>query len=205
MLKSTNNFIKIMAAKPSHSIPVGKFQYGGDIDFDEWIQTFEEACKAATHPVDDATEWLPLKLDAQTLALFRQKTVCPEVKEEMRKLLADPHEAFKWKANPKAFLWDGKTPLHMVAAHIKSKVEKKEKGLNGNSKKEADSFRFRQVMANFPEYRSAIDLACRESNQTIEKDIRYSKAHSAIGSGRATKRQPWNPGERICCSCSHTL
>jgi hypothetical protein len=41
------------------------------------------------------------------------------VKEEMRKLLVDPHEALNWKANPKAFLWDEKTPLHMVAAHIK--------------------------------------------------------------------------------------
>jgi hypothetical protein len=123
------------------------------------------------------------------LALFRKKTktVYPEVKEQMRKLLADPHEAFNWKANPKAFLWDGKTPLHMVAAHIKSKMEKKEKGPNGNSKKEADSFRFRQVMANFPEYRSAIDLACSESKQTIEKNSRYSKTHLAIGSGRATK------------------
>jgi hypothetical protein len=118
-----------------------------------------------------------LKLEVQALALYRQKTktIYLEVKEEMRKLFVDPHKAFNWKANPKPFLWDGKTPFHMVAAHIKSKVVKNKKGLGGDSKKEALFFRFRQAMANFPEFRSAIDLAYGESEQTIEKALDIAK------------------------------
>jgi hypothetical protein len=52
----------------------------GDEDFDEWIQSFEDACIVANHPdgVDAKNrlylEWLPLKMDSQTLALYRQKT-----------------------------------------------------------------------------------------------------------------------------------
>jgi hypothetical protein len=43
-------------------------------------------------------EWLPLKLDAQALVLYRQKTKVdyPDVKAEMRTMLTDPHEAFNW-------------------------------------------------------------------------------------------------------------
>jgi hypothetical protein len=36
--------------RPSHSIPMDKFHYGGDEDFDEWIQSFEDACIVANHP-----------------------------------------------------------------------------------------------------------------------------------------------------------
>ena len=183
MLRAANHYDRNMAARPPHSIPVSKFQYGGDEDFDEWIQSFEEACIAASHPADvDAKhkiflEWLPLKLEAQALALYRQKTKVDylDVKEEMRKLLVDPHEAFNWKANPRAFLWDGKTPLHSVAAYIQRKVDKNEKGLGGDAKKEAHFFRFRQAMANFPEYRSAIDLACGEKDQTMENALEIAK------------------------------
>jgi hypothetical protein len=98
-----------------------------------------------------------------------------EVKEEMRKLLVDPHKTFNWKANPRAFLWDGKTPLHSVEAHIKRKVEKNEKGLGGDAKREAHFFRFRQAMANSPEYRSAIDLACGDKDQTLENALDIAK------------------------------
>jgi hypothetical protein len=67
-----------------------------------------------------------LKLDAQALALYRSKTKdeYDEVKDEMRTMFADPHESFNWKANSKAYLWDGGTPLHSVAALIKRKVTK---------------------------------------------------------------------------------
>jgi hypothetical protein len=46
-----------MAVRPPHSIPVSKFQYGGDEDFDEWIQSFEEACIAASHRVDEDAKY----------------------------------------------------------------------------------------------------------------------------------------------------
>jgi hypothetical protein len=132
---------------PSHSIPVEKFHYGGDEDFDDWIQSFENACIMAIHPESpDAKlrlylEWLPLKLDTQALALYRQKTKVdyPDVKAEMRTMLTDPHEAFNWKANTKAFLWDGRTPLHSVAAYIQKKVSKNEKSPGEDAKKEASS------------------------------------------------------------------
>jgi hypothetical protein len=92
----------------------------------------------------------------------------------------------------------------MVAAHIKSKVEKKEKGLNGNSKKEADSFRFRQVMANFPEYRSAIDPTCGESEQTIEEALDITRRIQ-----RSKLEEPQNGSlgaqGKGFCGCSHTL
>jgi hypothetical protein len=46
-----------MAVRPPHSIPVSEFQYGGDEDFDEWIQSFEETCFAASHPVDEDAKY----------------------------------------------------------------------------------------------------------------------------------------------------
>ena len=69
-----------MGDRPPHSIPVEKFHYGGDEDFEEWIQTFEDACIAANHPADETAkhriflEWLPLKLDGQALFVYQQKT-----------------------------------------------------------------------------------------------------------------------------------
>jgi hypothetical protein len=105
-----------MGERPSHSIPVEKFHFGADEDFDEWILQFEEACIASNHPTDAAAskrlflEWLPLKLDAQALALYRSKAKeeYDEVKDEMKTMFADPHESFNWKANSKADLWDGR-------------------------------------------------------------------------------------------------
>ena len=109
-------------ARQSHSIPVDKFHYEGNEDFDEWIQSFEDACMVANHPdgVDAKNklylQWLPLKLDSQALALYRQKTKVeyPDVKEEMRTMLADPHVLFNWRIN--TCLWDGRTSLHKLAA-----------------------------------------------------------------------------------------
>jgi hypothetical protein len=77
---------------------------GGDKDFDDWIQSFEDECIVANHPESpDAKhrlylEWLPLKLDTQALALDRQKTKVeyPDVKAERRTMLTDPHEAVNW-------------------------------------------------------------------------------------------------------------
>jgi hypothetical protein len=81
---------------------------GGDKDFDDWIQSFENACIVGNHPESlDAKhrlylEWLPLKLVMQALALYRQKTKVdyPDVKAEMRTMLTDPHEAFSWTDKP---------------------------------------------------------------------------------------------------------
>jgi hypothetical protein len=78
--------------RPSHSIPVEKFHYGGDKDFDDWIQSFEDACIVPNHSESPEAkhrlylEWFPLKLDTQALALDRQKTEVdyPDVKAERR-------------------------------------------------------------------------------------------------------------------------
>jgi hypothetical protein len=43
-----------MGERPSHSIPVEKFHYEADEDFDEWILQFKEACIASNHPMDKA-------------------------------------------------------------------------------------------------------------------------------------------------------
>jgi hypothetical protein len=138
-----------------------------------------------------------LKLDTQALALYRQKTKVdyPDVKAEMRTMLTDPHEAFNWKANTKAFLWDGRTPLHSVVAYIQKKVSKNEKSLGEDAKKEAYFFRFRQAMINFPEYKAAIDLACGEGSQTIEialeiaKRLQRSKADGPTKAGILNDRK----------------
>jgi hypothetical protein len=56
-----------MGERPLHSIPVKKFHYGADENFDKWILQFEKACIASNHPMDETAskrlflEWLPLK------------------------------------------------------------------------------------------------------------------------------------------------
>jgi hypothetical protein len=108
----------------------------------------------------------------------------PDVKEEMRTMLTDPYVLFNWKVN--TCLWDGRTPLHSLAAYIRKKVGREsgesrkkvarnEKSPGEDPKREALFFRFRQAMTNFPEYKAAIDLACGEGDQTIDKAVEIAK------------------------------
>jgi hypothetical protein len=42
----------------------------------------------------------------------------PEIKKELIELFTDPHEAYHWKTDSKAYRWDGKETLNTVAANI---------------------------------------------------------------------------------------
>jgi hypothetical protein len=77
-----------MGEKSTNSILVKEYRLEGDVNFKEWIETFEHACVAAVRPTDPNKyktflEWLPLKLDTNALCLYNGKTkdTYPEIKK----------------------------------------------------------------------------------------------------------------------------
>ena len=159
-----------MDQKFTNSIPVVEYKLEGDVNFEEWIEKFESACIAATHPTDKNKtflEWLPLKLDTNALRLYNSKTKdeYAEIKKELLELFADPHEAYRWKSDPKAYQWDGKETLNTVAANVIRKVNRNEKLLKDDAQKEAYFFRFRMAMPQ--KYKKAIDMGTTRSNKNI--------------------------------------
>ena len=159
--------------RPTHSVPVEKFELEGDIEFDDWISLFENACRAATHAQGEEKEkkvfleWLPLKMDTAALQLYNSKKelTYPDIKKELSELFTDPHEAYRWKSDPKAYQWDGKESLNAVAAKVIRKVKKNERSLTGNAQDEACFFRFRMAMP--AKFRKAIDLGTAKDRRKI--------------------------------------
>jgi hypothetical protein len=97
-------------------------------------------------------EWLPLKLDMQALALYRQKTKVdyPDVKAEMRTMLTDPHEAFNWtdkhqtafgtqvmhyQVMDKQFIIKASASLTSISYILTQKYDGKEKVISYSSKR----------------------------------------------------------------------
>jgi hypothetical protein len=166
-----------MGEKYTNSIPVKEYKLEGEVNFEEWIQTFEQACVAAVRPTNDNKyktflEWLPLKLDTNALRLYngRTKDTYPDIKKELIVLYSNPHEGYRWKADPKAYQWDGKETLNMVAANVIRKVNRNEKLSDGQAQSEAHFFRSRMAMPQ--KYKKAIDMETVErQNRTLIKDL----------------------------------
>ena len=112
-------------------------------------------------------EWLPLKLDTAALQLYNSKkeSTYPEIKKELSELFTDPHEAYRWKSDPKVYQWDGKESLNAVAAKVIRKVKKNERSLTGDAQEEACFFRFRMAMP--AKFRKAIDLGTAKDKRKI--------------------------------------
>ena len=154
------------------AISVERFRTGED-DFEEWIQLFESSIVLGTNASTDVRKIelylraLPLKLDDEARALFKQCTGSyAEKKEQMIELLTDPQEEYKWHAKKAKITWDGKESFHKLTARVKKAVDKYDKLLDGDGKAREYFFRFRNALPK--NYRDAIDLGCGKDNRTID-------------------------------------
>ena len=154
------------------TISVERFKTGED-DFEEWIQLFESSIVLGTNASTDARKIelylraLPLKLDDEARALFKQCTgTYAEKKEQMIELLIDPQEEYKWHAKKAKITWDGKESFHKLTAKVKKAVDKYDKLLDAEAKAREYFFRFRNALPK--NYRDAIDLGCGKNNRTID-------------------------------------
>ena len=120
-----------MGDQAACQLAVGNFRSEVD-DFDSWVELLEVSVKLAYSTADDATQnaycisWLPLKLDDHARTIYANVTVVtwPEIKTELKKLLVDPQEKYKWLARRDSVVWNGIESLHSLATCIKKCVDK---------------------------------------------------------------------------------
>jgi hypothetical protein len=165
---------------------------------------FENACRAATHAQGEEKEkkvfleWLPLKLDTAALQLYNYKKelTYPEIKKELSELFTDPHKAYRWKSDPKAYQWDGKESLNAVAAKVIRKVKKNERSLMGSAQDESCFVRFRMAMP--AKFRKSIDLGTAKE---LEMESRPPKGQCYQQRDTPPRRMTQSPkGQRSCRS-----
>ena len=163
--------------KPTARVDIEKYDSSRD-DFEKWVDLFESAVGLATGTTGDALgklciRWLRHKLDEEARGLLDQaeKTEWPELKEELKELLVDPQERYKWQARKIKVKWDGKESLHQLATRVTRLVDKYEK-------KETQEHRKMQYFLRFVEafkgpMRKFIFMGCPEGSRTIEvaKDV----------------------------------
>ena len=119
-------------------------------------------------------KWLPLKLDAASRAIYKQidrALTWTEMKAELKKLLIDPQEAYKWQAKRSTIKWDGKESFHALASRIITAVAKYDPDLPDAARQKEHFFRFREALPR--EYQNAIDMGCGPTERTLEfaKDL----------------------------------
>ena len=160
--------------RTSATVDIERFKYGVD-DFEEWVELLETAITLATGASDARHEtlckkWLPLKLDAASRAIYKQLDRDQEwvpLKTELKKLLIDPQDAFKWQAKRSTIKWDGKESFHALASRIISAVAKYDGELPDPYKQREYFFRFRGALPR--EYQNAIDMGCGPTDQTLQR------------------------------------
>ena len=113
------------------SIPVDTFRTGLE-DLDEWFEIFENAVNLAMNPSTDERKselckaWLPIKLDAEARAVFKQiptTLTYAQTKAQLKDRLVDPNEVYKWKAMKSRIIWDGKESFQALATRVKRAVD----------------------------------------------------------------------------------
>ena len=153
---------------------IGVDNYVSGQDFEEYVDLFVSGVKLATNArdqqeVDDlCLEWLPLKLDAAALAVYKQadKTSWTALKEDLIKLLVDPQEKFKWQARLTTIKWDGKESFHALASRIKRAVNKYDKEMPQAFKDRDYYQRFCDALPKY--YRGAIHMGCSADERNID-------------------------------------
>lgn len=161
-----------MTERATSSIGCDKFDNELD-DFEDWVELFEKAVKLATNGTDLPKlykEWLPLKLDKSSYAIFKQCDVTKtwdELKTELKNLLIDPTAKFQWQARLTTVTWDGNESFHALASRVKRAVNKYEKGMGDEYLKREYFFRFRDALPVDP-YQDAIDVGIPTDKRTIE-------------------------------------
>ena len=172
-----NNGDEQRRQKPASSINCKDFDSTKN-DFEIWVKKFEKAVKLATNVRDDNAqelhylfkEWLPLKLDEEATSHLDTIDVDREnwasIKSKLEDLLIDPHERQRWKNREVMITWDGIEPLHVLATRVKRMVNKFDKHLPLELRKQEYYSRFRTAFER--RLMRVIDMACPEGSQTIE-------------------------------------
>ena len=165
-------------ARGHSSIGCENFKSGVD-DFDEWIEVFERAVKLTTNASGDELrnlykEWLYLKLDKEAYSILKQCDANLDwnaLKAKLKTLLTDPQEKYKWKSKRFTIKWDKVESFQSLAARIVRAVDKYDKDLPEDVRKNEYFFRFREALTK--PYQDAIDMGCSENNRTLEdaKDL----------------------------------
>ena len=167
-------------------------------DFEKWVKRFENAVRLSTRDREEASlhlrfkDWLPLKLDENASIHLDQLDIpgtgWPELKSQLGDLLIDPQERLRWQARQTTIRWDGKESLHSLANRIKRAVDKFDKRLPAECKKQEYFTRFRDAFKRTQ--KRVIDMNCPEGHQTIEaaKDavMRYQLANADDGEDDAS-------------------
>ena len=153
---------------------IGVQNYKTGQDFEEYVELFENGVKLATNAQTQAEQdvlnlqWLPLKLDAAALAVYKQarKTTWALLKEDLISLLVDPQEKYKWQARITTIKWDGKESFHALASRIMRAVNKFDKEMPQVYKDRDYYQRFCDALPKY--YRSAVHMGCKPDERNID-------------------------------------
>ena len=153
---------------------IGVEDYVSGQDFEEYVDLFVSGVKLATNARDQqevdnlCLQWLPLKLDAPALAVYKQadKSSWSALKEDLIKLLVDPQEKFKWQARLTTIKWDGRESFHALASRIKRAVNKYDKEMPQAFKDRDYYQRFCDALPKY--YRGAIHMGCNADERNID-------------------------------------
>ena len=144
-------------------------------DFDTWIEKFENAVNVATNATTQARKhelyfmWLPLKLDDEARAILKQvpgDRNYVETVAQLKELLTNEVEIYKWKSMQSQIIWDGKESFQALATRVKNAVDRFEKELSAQGKIWAYFFRFRAALP--PVYQDYIDVSIAKDDKTID-------------------------------------
>ena len=96
----------------------------------------------------------------------------PELKEELKVLLLDPQEVFRWQNKLISIKWDGVESFHALASRVIAAVDKYDKDMPQLYKAREYFVRFRMAVPKEP-YQDAIDLGVPLGHHTIKnaKDV----------------------------------
>ena len=157
------------------SIPCQDYDSNQD-DFDSWILIFENAVNVATNAQTHARQqvlykqWLPLKLDEEAKAILEQipaDAIYADTISQLKELLLDEIEIYKWKSYQKTIVWDKKESFQALATRVKKAVDKYDKDLNAQGKIWEYFFRFRAALPKTP-YQDQIDTSIPKNAKTLE-------------------------------------
>ena len=193
--------------KGTSEIGIDKFKSGVD-DFDEYVEMFEKAVDLATKATAKADkekaywDWLLLRLDKPARAILSQaeatikataqtenrQPTWQELKDELKTLLIDPHEAYKWHAKLMTIKWDGVESFHALASRVISAVNKFDKAMDDAYKKRECFLRFRMALPKEP-YQDSIDMKIGFTSHSI---------NDAILIAQRVQLTQTNKGENLC-------
>ena len=153
---------------------IGVQGYRSGQDFEEYVELFEKGVKLATNASTTqeadrlCLEWLPLKLDAAALAVYKQarKDTWAHLKEDLISLLVDPQEKYKWQARITTIKWDGKESFHALASRIMRAVNKFDKEMPQAFKDRDYYQRFCDALPKY--FRQAVHMGCKPDERNID-------------------------------------